>query len=143
MFIHAGTEPGFEILKLLSGKSLDVPGRFARLRAKRENHRTNPVSASQSRAVLSLEAVSTRRPSGLKTALSTKSLWPCRVARSLPLSAFQSCAVLSPEAVSTRRPSGLKTALVTRSVWPWKVAKSLSRLGSSQDEGVTVLKNLS
>ena len=70
-----------------------------------------PLSASQSRAVWSCEAVSTRRPSGLKTALLTQSVWPWKVAKSLPLSASQSRAVWSCEAVSTRRPSGLKTAL--------------------------------
>ena len=42
--------------------------------------RSLPLSASQSRAVLSLEAVSTRRPSGLKTASETASVWPWKVA---------------------------------------------------------------
>ena len=94
-----------------------------------------PESASQSRAVLSSEAVSTRRPSGLKTALLIRSVWPWKMAKSLPLSASQSRAVLSWEAVSTRRSSGLKTALKTGSVWPWKVAKSLP-LSASQSRAV-------
>jgi hypothetical protein len=39
----------------------------------------------QSRAVLSVEAVSTRCPSGLKIALLTSAVWPWKVARNLPL----------------------------------------------------------
>jgi hypothetical protein len=62
--------------------------------------RSLPLSASQSRAVLSPDAVSTRRPSGLKTALTTESVSPWKVVRSLPLSASQSRAVLSPGAVA-------------------------------------------
>ena len=65
-----------------------------------------PESASQSRAVWSAEAVSTRRPSGLKTALVTPSVWPWKMAKGLPESASQSRAVWSAEAVSTRRRPG-------------------------------------
>jgi hypothetical protein len=67
-----------------------------------------PLLASQSRAVSSSDAVSTRRPSGLKTALLTSSVWPWKMARRLPLSASQSRAVLSLDAVSAGRPSGQK-----------------------------------
>jgi hypothetical protein len=47
------------------------------------------------------EAVTTRRPSGLKTALQTALLWPWNAVRSLPLSVSWSRAVLSSEAMST------------------------------------------
>lgn len=39
-----------------------------------------PATASQMRAVLSLDPVTTRRPLGLKVALSTESEWPFRTA---------------------------------------------------------------
>src|SRR6185295_19817107 len=79
---------------------------------------------SQTWAVLSLEAVRTRRPSGLNTALHTGPEWPRSSARSFPEEASQMRAVLSSEAVRTRRPSGLKTALRTKSEWPRSSARS-------------------
>jgi len=72
-----------------------------------------PVSASQSRTVLSHDAVTMRRPSGLKAALVTVSSWPFSGSpMGLPASAFQSRTVLSHDAVTMRRPSGLKAAAV-------------------------------
>ena len=69
-----------------------------------------PESASQTRAVLSPEAVTTRLPSGLNAAEWTGSVCPWREARVLPESASQTRAVLSHEAVTTRLPSGLNAA---------------------------------
>ena len=54
-----------------------------------------PVSASQMRAVLSSEAVTTRRPSGLKAASLTRSSWPVRTINCCPVSASQIRAVRS------------------------------------------------
>ena len=55
-----------------------------------------PVSASQSRAVLSKEAVTMRLPSGLNAALATSSSWPLSGSpMDLPVSASHSRAVLS------------------------------------------------
>jgi hypothetical protein len=48
------------------------------------------VSASQSRAVVSAATVSTRRPSGLKTALLTELVWPWKMTRSMPVSKLAS-----------------------------------------------------
>ena len=72
-----------------------------------------PESASQTRAVLSNEAVMTRLPSGLNAAELTHSVCPSREARVLPESASQTRAVLSCEAVTTRLPSGLNAAELT------------------------------
>jgi len=75
-----------------------------------------PVSASQTRAVPSSEAVTTRRPSGLNTAERTESSCCKGRPTGLPVSASQTRAVWSSEAVTTRRPSGLNPANVTA---PW------------------------
>ena len=69
-----------------------------------------PESASQTRAVVSPEAVTTRLPSGLNAAEETGAVCPWREARVLPESASQTRAVLSSEAVTTRLPSGLNAA---------------------------------
>ena len=50
---------------------------------------------SQTRAVPSALAVTTRRPSGVKAADSTVSVCPARIARSLPFSVSQTRAALS------------------------------------------------
>jgi hypothetical protein len=96
-----------------------------------------PLSASQSRAVQSCDAVSTRRP-----AVWTKDRALNRVGAALESGQdpsrchfSQSRAVLSSEAVSTHRPSGLKTALYTQPVWPSKVVRSLP-LSASQSRAV-------
>ena len=68
-----------------------------------------PESASQTRAVLSNEAVTTRLPSGLNAAVRTIAVCPWREAMVVPESASQTRAV-SPEAVTTRLPSGLNAA---------------------------------
>ena len=54
-------------------------------------------------------------PSGTNTALTTKSVWPFRVASGLP-SRSHSCAVFT-EAVRTRPPSGANAAVTVMS-WP-------------------------
>ena len=51
------------------------------------------LSASQMRAVLSQDAVTTRLPSPLNVALDRKAVWPFRTAICFPLSAFQMRAV--------------------------------------------------
>jgi hypothetical protein len=63
--------------------------------------------ATQTRAVLSAVAVTTRLPSGLKLALNTEPVWPLSRAISLPLSASKTRAVRSSDAVTTRLPSEL------------------------------------
>ena len=68
-----------------------------------------PVSASQMRAVLSADAVTTRRPLGLKAALA------------LSARSSQIRAVLSLHVVTTRRPSGLNSALSTEASCPLRV----------------------
>src|SRR5262249_57677772 len=72
------------------------------------------------RAVLSRDAVTTRRPSGLSAALCTQLVWPFNTAIAFPVSTSHSRAVLSCDAVTTRRPSGLNAALCTPFVWPFK-----------------------
>ena len=73
-----------------------------------------PVAASQTRAVLSKDAVTTRRPSGLNAALLTTSSWPLSGSPiGLPVAASQMRAVRSEVAVTMRRPSELKAALNT------------------------------
>ena len=69
-----------------------------------------PESASQTRAVLSYEAVTIRLPSGLNAAEWTEEVCPWSVVMVLPESASQTLAVLSSEAVRTRLPSGLNAA---------------------------------
>ena len=71
------------------------------------------LAASQMRAVLSLDAVTMRDPSGLKAAESTALSWPRRTAISLALAASQMRAVLWLDAVTMRDPSGLKAAEYT------------------------------
>jgi hypothetical protein len=76
-----------------------------------------PVSASQSRSVLSDEAETMRRPSGEKAALRAALVWPLSGSpMGCPVSASQSRSVLSNEAETMRRPSGEKAA--PRTVWP-------------------------
>jgi hypothetical protein len=66
---------------------------------------------SQTLAVLSRDAVTTRDPSGLNTALETASSCPRRTAISLPVAASQIRAVLSEEAAMMRDPLGLNAAV--------------------------------
>src|SRR5262245_973413 len=70
------------------------------------------------RAVLSLDAVTMRDPSGLNVAEFTASLWPRRTAISLLLPASQMRAVVSHDAVTMRDPSGLTVAEDTASLCP-------------------------
>src|SRR5262249_18468519 len=91
-----------------------------------------PDTASQVRAVLSVETVATLLPSGLKVAEVICCSWPCRVATSTPVMASQMRAVLSAEAVSTRLPSGLKVADRTTASWPTSIlcSRQTSRAAS-------------
>ena len=73
---------------------------------------------SQTRAVPSPLAVTTRLPSGLKAALLRKSALLGRLSSCAPLFASQIRAVPSPPAVTTRSPSGLKAASSTDASWP-------------------------
>ncbi len=68
------------------------------------------VAASQTRAVLSSDAVTMRDPSGLKAAELTNSLVAAQDGDRLPVAASQMRAVLSSDAVTMRDPSGLKAA---------------------------------
>ena len=54
---------------------------------------SRPLAASQTRAVLSTDAVTTRAPSGLKAADSTRPPWPLSSAISRPLAASHTRAV--------------------------------------------------
>jgi hypothetical protein len=62
------------------------------------------------RAVLFLDAVTMRDPSGLKAAELTPASWSRRIAISLGVAASQMRAVLSHDFVTMRDPSGLKAA---------------------------------
>src|SRR5262245_15586477 len=79
--------------------------------------KSRSTATSHTRAVLSLDAVTIRRPSGLKLAARTTPSWRIGSPTDSPLSASHSRAVLSSEAVTIRRPSGLKLAAVTLSWW--------------------------
>ena len=83
-----------------------------------------PLPASQTRAVASSEAVTTRRPSGLKAAPSSLRAWPFMTASGLPPAASHTRAVLSSEAVTTRVPSALNATLRTAPVWPFRSTTS-------------------
>ena len=87
-----------------------------------------PVAASQTRAVLSSDAVTMRLPSGLNAALTTASSWPLSGAPiGWPVAASQIRAVLSSDAVTMRLPSGLNAALDTRPSWPLSGRRSACR----------------
>ena len=81
-----------------------------------------PVAASQTRAVLSLDAVTMRDPSGLKAAEMIELPWPLRTAIALPVAASQTRAVMSDDVVTMRDPSGLKAAELTDPAWPLRTA---------------------
>ena len=94
-----------------------------------------PVSASQTRTVLSALPETMRLPSGLNATLFTQSVSPVSGApMGWPVSTFHSRMVLSQLPETTRRPSGLNATLSTKSVWPvsgapicWPVFASHSR----------------
>src|SRR6516165_5502218 len=88
---------------------------------------------SHSRAVLSSDAVTTRRPSGLNAALITTSSCPLRTPICLPLSTSHSRAVLSKDAVTTRRPSGLNAALITASFLDGEASRRRRSLQHSRE----------
>src|SRR4051794_20171418 len=69
-----------------------------------------PAVASQTRAVRSSLAVTTRAPSGLNDAERTSPVCPLSVRATAPVRASQTRAVPSELAVTTRAPSGLNDA---------------------------------
>ena len=73
----------------------------------------SPVAGSQSRAVLSAEAVKSRRPSGLNRADSTLASCLIGLPMGLQVPASHNRALLSQEAVTTRWLSGLNSAHLT------------------------------
>ena len=66
-----------------------------------------PLSRSQTRSVLSSDAETARRPSGVMATPFTERLWPSSVRRLWPLSGSQTRSVLSSDAETARRPSGV------------------------------------
>src|SRR2546425_360829 len=79
--------------------------------------KTYYFGSSQTRAVLSSLAVTTRLPSGLKLALPTAASWRIGSPSGLPVAASHSRAVLSSLAVTMREPPGLKLALLSDLSW--------------------------
>ena len=94
-----------------------------------------PVAASQTRAVLSEDAVTMRDPSGLKAAYVIPPSWPLRTPIAVPVAASQTRAVLSEDAVTMRDPSGLKAAELTAASWPLRTAIALP-VAASQTRAV-------
>jgi hypothetical protein len=89
-----------------------------------ENPRGLAKSTLDSRAVLSLDDVTRRIPSGLNAALSTGAPWSVTVAIARPDASSHNRAVLSEDAVTIRAPSGLKAAELTLFSCPLNVATS-------------------
>mmetsp|Transcript_27805 Transcript_27805/g.88377 ORF Transcript_27805/g.88377 Transcript_27805/m.88377 type:complete len:321 (-) Transcript_27805:297-1259(-) len=77
------------------------------------------------RAVASMEAVTTRLPSGEKATVCTVSAWPTRWRKRWPERAVKSMADPSAQAVATTRPSGEYATAVTSSAWPSSVRRHL------------------
>src|SRR5271157_3757134 len=88
-----------------------------------------PVAAIQTRAVLSLDAVTIRLPSGLNAADLTEPACPLSSAMRAPVSAIQTRAVLSPDAVTMRLPSGLNAADLTGPACPLSSAMRAPGVG--------------
>src|SRR5205814_175156 len=80
--------------------------------------------AFHSLSVLSSEAETIQRPSGLTAQLSTQDVCPGRVRRSAPVCASHTLSVLSLEAETIQVPSGLTAQLFTQSVCPCRVRTS-------------------
>ena len=78
----------------------------------------SPVTASQTRAVRSSDAVATRWPSGEYSAPSSFSAWPSSVRSFVPSAASHIIAVASADVVTTRDPSGPNMQLSTAPPWP-------------------------
>ncbi len=107
----------------LGEKTAEVTGSRSRRTAPRRPVPTPPTPpTSHTRAVLSLAAVTTRRPSGEKAAAFTQPLCPRRAPTSRPVAASHTRAVLSLLAVTTICPSGEKAAEFTAAVCPPKTA---------------------
>ena len=72
-----------------------------------------PLSRSQTRSVLSEDAETARRPSGVMATPFTEPLWPSSVRRLWPLSRSQTRSVLSSDAETARRLSGVMATPLT------------------------------
>ncbi|KAK4073268.1 hypothetical protein Purlil1_13123 [Purpureocillium lilacinum] len=91
---------------------------------------SEPVLASQSRAVLSLDSVTTTFPSGEKATARTQPEWPRRTLRSVPVDASQSRDVQSDDPVASTFPSGEKATARTQPEWPRKTVRSVPEVAS-------------
>ncbi len=87
--------------------------------------RSAPVAASQMRAVLSPDPVTTRAPSADSATLVTHFVWPLSTRSSAPVAASQIRAVLSHDPVTTRAPSADSATLQTIPVWPLSTRSSV------------------
>src|ERR1700730_16405201 len=102
-----------------------------------------PLSRSQTRSVLSQDAETARRPSGVMATPVTQLLWPSSVRRLWPLSRSQTRSVLSSDAETAQRPSGVMAPPFTQSPWPssvwrlWRLSRSQPRSVLSSDTGWT------
>ena len=85
---------------------------------------TSLVSRSQSFTVLSFDAETARRPSGVTATPHIVLPWPVRVHSSRPLSTSHTFSVLSSEAETARCPSGVTATAVSFSAWPVRVRSS-------------------
>ena len=86
--------------------------------------RASPVSRSHTFSVLSSEAETARRPSGLTATPLTQSEWPSSVRSSRPVSRSHTFSVLSSEAETARRPSGAHRHAIDSAEWPSSVRSS-------------------
>jgi len=84
--------------------------------ARRPESSSEPINTSQTRAVLSAEAVTTDLPFGLKVAEWTRPLWRSGWPTSFPLAASHTRAA-PPSLPTTNLPSGLKSTEVTPPSW--------------------------
>mmetsp|Transcript_13057 Transcript_13057/g.33039 ORF Transcript_13057/g.33039 Transcript_13057/m.33039 type:complete len:342 (-) Transcript_13057:835-1860(-) len=95
-----------------------------------------PVVRSHSRAVLSPDTVTARRPSGVTAAPPTPSWWPARTCRHAPPARSHSRAVASEDIVSARAvPPGSSSTPPTLSAWPASTCRQLPA-GSSHTRAV-------
>src|SRR5438477_633217 len=97
----------------------------------------NPVSASQTRSVLSSEPDTIFFPSGEKATDQTHFVWPSNGPWMLnPVSASQTRSVLSYATHIRSFPSGEKATDLTESVWPSNGPRMLDPVSASQTRSV-------
>ena len=96
-----------------------------------------PLFASQTTAVLSLDALPMSVLSGLHATLFTKSVCPSSREILLPVEEFQTTTVLSSLHVANCAPSLLNATPLTQSVWPCRVSSFL--FSSSELHTIAVL----